>query len=242
MYNRESLEGCRIVASDGQPLGTISRNVVDPSSIYNVVGAYGSVVSPTSIFNVVGVYGSVVGALSPFNVVCANPPVLVSPNGQTIGFLTKNVTKVPRVDPDVLRIGNPAAGLGQAETVTGSTDAIVPLYDRRGRAVAYIYEGQYVYLYSGKPVAWLSDEHLYAYNGTYLGWLESGWVRDRQGHCVFFTTEATGGPAKPARGARPARGAKGARPARGARQARPARPAKSSVWAASSGEAFFMVA
>jgi hypothetical protein len=117
---------------------------------------------------------------------------------------------------------------------------IETLYNSHGRAVAYIFDGEYAYLYDGRPAAFLRDEHVYAFSGRYLGWLQDGWVFDRLGQRAFFTSEATGGPARPARNARPARGARQARPARGAREARPARPARSLHWSANSDESFFV--
>ena len=115
-----------------------------------------------------------------------------------------------------------------------------PLYNANGEAIAYIYDdGESVYLFNGKPVAWLSVDAVYGYNGQYLGWYRMGWVYDRAGKPALFTREASGGPAKPARRARPARGARGARPARGARQAAPARPARSMAWSPLSGNQFF---
>ena len=116
---------------------------------------------------------------------------------------------------------------------------IETLYNVEGRAVAYVYDGEYIYLYNGAPVALLYDEYIYRFNGRYLGWLQDGWVFDRHGRRAFFTAEATGGPARPARRARPARGARHARPARSAREARPARPVRNLSWSAMSDEAFF---
>ena len=119
------------------------------------------------------------------------------------------------------------------------------LYNSGGRAIAYIDDdGQSIYLFRGEPVAWLSVDRVYSYSGGYLGWVQEGWVQegwvfDRSGNRAFFTSEASGGPARPARSARPARGARGARPARGARRAAPARPARRSVWSSLSGVMFF---
>ena len=115
------------------------------------------------------------------------------------------------------------------------------LYDRSGSAIAYIHDdGMSVYLYDGKPVAWIDGDSMYAYSGAHIGWFESGWVRDHSGRCVLFCAHATGGgPARPARHARPARGARQARPARGARRARPARAARSSSWSHLTGTCFF---
>lgn len=119
-------------------------------------------------------------------------------------------------------------------------DEIITFYDYRGEAVAYLSDGEYIYLYDGTPVGWLSDgENIYSYSGSYLGWIQDGWIRDRSGLCVFFTDGSSGGPARPARHARPARGARHARPARGAREARPARPARSVGWSKLSGDSFF---
>ncbi|WP_421778299.1 4-fold beta flower protein [Ferruginivarius sediminum] len=114
------------------------------------------------------------------------------------------------------------------------------LYNSFGKAVAYIDDDQEsVFLYSGKPVAWLSGHDVFSYSGRYVGWCQDGWFYDRSGKPAFFTDNARGGPAKPARAARPARGARGARPARGAREARPARPARSLSWSPVSNEQYF---
>ncbi len=69
------------------------------------------------------------------------------------------------------------------------------LYNSNGIAVAYIDDDEEsVYLYSGTPVGWLSDDSVYAYYGRYLGWLQNGWFYDRQGQLAFFTDNSTGGP------------------------------------------------
>ena len=117
---------------------------------------------------------------------------------------------------------------------------MLTFYNHEGRAVAYLDDnGKSIYLYSGEPVAWLSNNSVFNCSGHYLGWFQDGWIRDRSGYCVFFTNNSSGGPARPARQARPARGARQARPARGAREARPARPARSSSWSDMSNESFF---
>lgn len=96
------LEGCVIVAYDGQFLGRITVNEVALDSILNEVGRYGSEVSLTSIFNVVGKYGSEVSPLSPFNRVASTPPQIVNRSGQFVAYLTKNTVKTPAVDPHLL--------------------------------------------------------------------------------------------------------------------------------------------
>ena len=113
-------------------------------------------------------------------------------------------------------------------------------YNRQGQAIAYINDdSEYIYLYNGTPVAWLSGENIYAYSGRYLGWIYNGWIYDRNGNPAFFTENSVGGPTRPARNARPSRGARAARPARGAREARPARPARSLNWSQLSNDGYF---
>ncbi len=65
----------------------------------------------------------------------------------------------------------------------------VTLYDRRGRASAYIdMEDDYtVYLWDGTPVAYVVGENVYGFNGRHLGWFEEGVLFDRFGHSVGFT-------------------------------------------------------
>jgi hypothetical protein len=115
------------------------------------------------------------------------------------------------------------------------------LYDRLGQPAAYVDDdGESVYLYSGKPVAWMDGDSLYAYSGAHLGWLRDGWVRDHHGDCVFFTENTTGsGPMKPMRRMKPMRGMKHMRPMRGMRHMAPTRPMGSLSWSDVTSEGFF---
>jgi hypothetical protein len=65
-----------IVGGDGQYLGRFSSSPVDPDSISNPVGKYGSPVSPFSVNNPVGRYGSPVSPLSATNPMATQPPRL----------------------------------------------------------------------------------------------------------------------------------------------------------------------
>ena len=61
------------------------------------------------------------------------------------------------------------------------------LYGSKGEAVAYIDDdAKSIYLFNGRPVAWLSEDRVYDYGGKYLGWYEEGWVYDRTGHPSRF--------------------------------------------------------
>ena len=112
-------------------------------------------------------------------------------------------------------------------------------YDRSGAAVAYTNDGENIYLYSGEPVAYLSDGSVYSFAGQHLGWFEGGWLRDAAGHCVLFTADARGGPLKPLRQLRPLKGLRQLRPTKGVRQIKPLKPLKSLSWSDLSAEEFF---
>lgn len=117
---------------------------------------------------------------------------------------------------------------------------MLTFYNRDGRAVAYLGDDDTsIYLYSGKPVAHLSRGGVYAHSGRFLGWFRGGWIVDRQGHHVFFSQGASGGPVRPVRQVRPVRGVRGVRPVRGVRQVRPVGPVSSNAWSRRSDESFF---
>ena len=112
-------------------------------------------------------------------------------------------------------------------------------YNRTGKPVAYTEDDTHVFLFTGEPVAYFVENAVYGFNGKHLGWFYNGWIRDLNGRCVFFSEEASGGPAKPARHARPAKNAKHAKPAKAAKQARRARAAFGPSWSELSGIQFF---
>ena len=70
-------------------------------------------------------------------------------------------------------------------------------YDRQGNPLCYSVGYSTLYLFSGEAVAYLADDLIFTFSGVHLGRFENGWVRDRQGECVFFTGHARGGPARP---------------------------------------------
>ncbi len=68
------------------------------------------------------------------------------------------------------------------------------LYDSKGNAVAYLLDDdESIYTFKGQPVAWLSGDHVYSYNGKYLGWYQSGSLYDRSSRPALFTSGASGG-------------------------------------------------
>jgi hypothetical protein len=71
-----------------------------------------------------------------------------------------------------------------------ATDEEITLFNSKGKAAAYIVTDDLtIYLWSGKPVAYLKsdtakDFHVYGFNGKHLGWLVQGIVRDHDGRAV----------------------------------------------------------
>ena len=68
----------------------------------------------------------------------------------------------------------------------------ISLYDSAGDAVAYIDtdDDLNIYLWGGKPVAYLDGDSLYGFNGNHLGWFKEGIVMDHQGYAVGFVEGA----------------------------------------------------
>ena len=116
-----------------------------------------------------------------------------------------------------------------------------PLYNKEGRAVAYIADNKIsVYFYDGSPAGWIYQTSLvYAYSGKFLGWLMYGWMCDPRGNPSFFTDRSIGGPKRAVCKPRPVRAARGARPPRRRRRAPPSRPGVSTIWSDISDESFF---
>lgn len=67
----------KLYSQDGKYLGKLSSNPVDPDSISNPVGRYGSPVSADSVNNPVGRYGSTVSSESANNPLATNAPRII---------------------------------------------------------------------------------------------------------------------------------------------------------------------
>lgn len=96
--NRESF----LLADDNLYLGSLNPNEYDDNSIFNQFGSFGNKYSPTSIYNPYSPYGGQFGEFSPFNPYSNHPPHIYL-RGEEVGFLTKNFTLLPRVEPDKIK-------------------------------------------------------------------------------------------------------------------------------------------
>ena len=112
-------------------------------------------------------------------------------------------------------------------------------YDKSGAPVAYCEDGEHIYMFSGQPVAFLNEDTVYSFSGKHIGWFEDGWIRDKFGHCVFFTDEATSGPVKPVKHVKPVKGVKHVKPVKGIKEVTSVKAVKSLSWSPLSGSQFF---
>ena len=112
-------------------------------------------------------------------------------------------------------------------------------YDRTGKPIAYTEDGEHIYLFAGKPVAYIYENTVYGFNGHQFGWFENGWIRDLNGSCVFYCENATGGPVKPIKQIKPIKGIKNIKPIKGIKAIRRIKPIFSYNWSVISCEAFF---
>jgi hypothetical protein len=56
------------------------------------------------------------------------------------------------------------------------------LFNKSGKAVAYIAaDGETIYLWDGRPVAFLSQDKVYGWHGRQLGWFTNGTIFDIYG-------------------------------------------------------------
>lgn len=91
----------QIIAADGTNLGTVSRNSLDPDSIVNAFGRFGSKFNNQTILNPYGAYGSPYGQFSPYNEYSSTPPSLIK-HGRQIGTLSANPYIPGAIHPDTL--------------------------------------------------------------------------------------------------------------------------------------------
>lgn len=84
-------------------------------------------------------------------------------------------------------------------SVAAHAGSEVTLFSSTGLAQAYIAddEDNTLYLWDGKPVAYLTadeagGQHVYGFNGRHLGWLVDGVIRDHQGNKTCATASALG--------------------------------------------------
>lgn len=114
------------------------------------------------------------------------------------------------------------------EILCGEMEEIT-LFDPDGNPTAYISpdDDNTIYLWSGKPVAYLNEENIYGFNGKHLGWFKDGTIWDHDGKRVGFVKRAL--PVFPK--FEPFKSFKQFKPFRAFRQSSPCEPFKSTCFA-----------
>lgn len=72
-----------------------------------------------------------------------------------------------------------------------------PIYERNGQTVGWLNDDGVIYDRNNRYRAFIQNGAIYTYQGRYLGVLDRGFFRDRQGHVVTFMAGAQGGPIPP---------------------------------------------
>lgn len=112
-------------------------------------------------------------------------------------------------------------------------------YDQTGAAIAYTENDGTLYLFTGEPVAYIENEAIYLFSGKHAGWFEDGWIRDKNGNCVFYTDTATGGPIKPVKHISPVKSVKHIKPVKSVKNIKSIKSVKSLSWSSLSNTDFF---
>lgn len=114
------------------------------------------------------------------------------------------------------------------------------LFDDQREAVAWIVDDGYlsIYLHDGTPMAWVVEDTVYSFSGRYLGYIEDGWVWDRAGYAVMFTSMSDEAADLTSRRVPPPKALRKPRPPTDEREAPPPRAGRRTEWSAISGEAF----
>jgi hypothetical protein len=107
---------------------------------------------------------------------------------------------------------------------------MIEFFDRAGAAAAFSPDKKSLFLWDGRPAAFIEDGKVYAYSGRFIGWVGNGWILDDEGHYLLFEFDAVGSAVKPNRQPNSVPGQRAKPPPRGATQPSPVQPAPSSSW------------
>ena len=103
------------------------------------------------------------------------------------------------------------------------------LYNDQGEAVAYVDTSNdlTIYLWGGKPLAYLDGHSIYGFNGKHLGWFEDGIVWDHNGNAVGFVEGAVNVITQ----IQPVKGIQEILPIKGIEEIEPIKPLYTNRWA-----------
>jgi hypothetical protein len=104
----------------------------------------------------------------------------------------------------------------------------IALYNSDGEAIAYIdtEDDLTIYLWKGKPLAYLEDGSVWGFNGNHLGWFEEGIIWDHKGYAVGCIKDAVSMLYK----LKPLKGLKNLKPLKSLKELKPLKPLKKNKW------------
>ena len=108
---------------------------------------------------------------------------------------------------------------------------MLDFFGEEGGVIAYLdNDGKSIFLWCGKPVAYLIEDNIYSYSGKHLGWLEEGWVYDHLGDDVLSSHSSFSIPNKSVRQTPPTQRFT---------ESPPAKPQRTFRWSVFGEESFF---
>lgn len=104
----------------------------------------------------------------------------------------------------------------------------ITLYNSDGAAVAYVdsEDDMTIYLWKGKPVAYLENGSVWGFNGKHLGWFSKGIIRDDEGYAVGCVQDAISMLYK----LEPLKGLKSLKPLKSLQELEPLKPLPKERW------------
>jgi len=76
------------------------------------------------------------------------------------------------------------------------TSTMTPIFDRHGKTVGWLVSGV-IFGPHHQPQAFVRRNAVFSFSGRHLGRVETGFIRDREGHAVAFLSGAENGPLTP---------------------------------------------
>jgi 4-fold beta flower protein len=158
------------------------------------------------------------------------------------GLSKLNADEIAALNAAIVRI---VLRINAANESSGTTDGSrsaakgLEFYDSRGRAAAYIDEDDEnltLYLWDGKPVAYLDEDSVYGFNGKHLGWLKGSAIYHHDGNVVAAFPEVFRSPVSPA----PVKSFKQFVPFKSFKEFKPFKPFFSQQWSEIPAKVFFL--
>ncbi|WP_414636269.1 4-fold beta flower protein [Asticcacaulis sp.] len=69
----------------------------------------------------------------------------------------------------------------------------LPIYDRHGRCIGFLIEGNRFIDLKGKSIAWLNSSGIYDYTGQHRGWWQNNYGMASDGGAMFWAPGASPG-------------------------------------------------